>query len=180
MRYVTIDETWINHYTPESNRQSAEWTAKGENRPKRSKSQISAGKVLASVFWDEHGILFIDYLEKGRIVNNEYYMALLLRLKEEIAKKRPQMKKKKVLFHQDNAPFHKSIAAMAKLHKLYFELLPHPPYASNLAASNYYLFADLKRMLQGKRIGFNEEVIAQLKRILRPKINRSTKKESKC
>ena len=28
---------------------------------------MSAGKVLASVFWDAHGILFIDYLEKCRI-----------------------------------------------------------------------------------------------------------------
>ncbi|EFN81553.1 hypothetical protein EAI_02016, partial [Harpegnathos saltator] len=34
MRYVTIDETWIHHYTPESNRQSVEWTATGETRPK--------------------------------------------------------------------------------------------------------------------------------------------------
>ena len=33
----------------------------------------------------------------------DYYMAILVRLKEEITKKRPQMKKKKVLFHQDNA-----------------------------------------------------------------------------
>ena len=81
MRYVTMDETWIHHYTPESNRQSAEWTAKGQNRPKRSKTQISAGQVLASVFWDAHGILFIDYLEKGRTINCEYYMELLVRLK---------------------------------------------------------------------------------------------------
>ena len=46
MRYVAMDETWIYHYayTPESNRQSAEWTAKGDNRPKRPKTQISAGK----------------------------------------------------------------------------------------------------------------------------------------
>ena len=47
----------------------------------------SAGKVLAFVFWDAHGILFIDYLERGRTIKSEYYMALLVRLKEEIAKK---------------------------------------------------------------------------------------------
>ena len=86
--YVTMDETWIHHHSPESNRQSAEWTAAGEPRPKRPKSQISAGKVMASVFWDSHGILFIDYLEKGNRINSEYYIALLVRLKEEIAKKK--------------------------------------------------------------------------------------------
>ena len=58
-RYVTMDETWIHHYTPESKRSSAEWTAVGEKRPKRPKVQMCAGKVKASVFWDAHGVLFI-------------------------------------------------------------------------------------------------------------------------
>lgn len=152
-----MDETWIHHHTPESYRQSAEWTVAGEPRPKRPKSQKSASKVMASVFWDAQGILFIDYLEKGKKTNSEYYMALLVCLKEEIAKKRPHMKKKKVLFHQDNAPCHKSIVTMAKLH----ELLPHSPYSPDLTPSNYYLFADLKKMLAGKRFSSNEEVIAE-------------------
>ena len=81
---------------------------------------------LASVFWDDHGILFINHLEKGRTINSEYYIALLVRLREEIAKKRPQMKKEKVLFHQVNVVCHKSIATMVKLH---FELLSHLPYS---------------------------------------------------
>ena len=38
-------------------------------------------------FWDAQGILFIDYLGKGKIINCKYYIALLVRLKEEIAKK---------------------------------------------------------------------------------------------
>ena len=97
---------------------------------------------MDSVFLDAKGILFIDYLVKGRTINNEYYIALLVRLKE-IAKKWPQMKKK-VLFHQDNAPCHKSITTMAKLHELHFELL-----------------SNLKRMLQRKRFDSNEEVISE-------------------
>ena len=40
MRYVTMIETWIHHYTPESNRQLAEFAAKGEKRPKQPKTQI--------------------------------------------------------------------------------------------------------------------------------------------
>ena len=55
---------------------------------------MSAGKVLAFVIWDAHGILFINYLEKRRTIYGKYYIALLVRLKEEIAKKRPQIKKK--------------------------------------------------------------------------------------
>ena len=83
-----------------------------------------------------------------------------MNLKEEIAKKRSQVKKE-VLFHQDNASCHKSIATMVKLHELHFKSLPHPPYSPDLALSDYWLFADLKRMLQGKRFGSNEEVILE-------------------
>ena len=88
-------------------------------------TQTSTGKVLASVFWDVQGILFINYLANGRNINNEYYIALLVHLKEEIAKKQPQMKKKNVLFHQDNALCHKSITMMM-----------HPLYSPDLAPSN--------------------------------------------
>ena len=94
-KYVTMDETWIHHFTLESNRQSAEWTAAGESNPKRPKMQTSTGSVLASVFWDAQDILFIDYLEKGRTINSEYYITLLVHMQEKIAKKQPQMKKKK-------------------------------------------------------------------------------------
>lgn len=94
-RFITMDETWIHYYTPESNRQSAEWLQACESRPKRPKTQQSAGKVMASVFWDARGIIFIDYLEKGKTITAKYYVELLDRLDEEIKKKRPHLNKKK-------------------------------------------------------------------------------------
>ena len=72
LHVINQDETWIHHITPESKRSSSEWTAAREPRPKRPKSQQSAGKIMASVFWDAHGIIFTDYLEKG---NSDYYTA---------------------------------------------------------------------------------------------------------
>ena len=88
----------IKYGSTTSNLQSAEWTAAGESHPKQPKMQASAGQVLGSVLWDAQSILFIDYLEKRRTINSKYYIALLVRLKEEIAKKQPQMKKKKCSF----------------------------------------------------------------------------------
>ena len=132
-----------------------EWTAAGESHPKQPKTLTTAGKILASIFWDAQDILFIYYLEKGSTINNEYYIALLVCSNEEITKKRPQMKKKKVLFHQDNAPCHKSIATMGKLHELHFELLPHPPYSPGLAPSRP------QKNAPGKRFSLNEEVILE-------------------
>ena len=71
-----MNETWIHHFTPESNRHSAEWTVPGESRPKQPKTQTSTGKILDSVFGDAQGILFIDFLEKGRTINSEYYISV--------------------------------------------------------------------------------------------------------
>jgi len=44
--------------------------------------QKSAGKFLASIFWDQDGILLNDYLPKGQIINSEYYSSLLVQLKD--------------------------------------------------------------------------------------------------
>ena len=75
------------------------------------------------MFWYAQGILFIDYLEKGKTINNKYYIGLLVRLKEEIDKTKRQMKKKKkcsftITMHH--------VTMMVKLYELHFELLPHP------------------------------------------------------
>jgi len=50
---------------------------------------------MASVFWDAEGILFIDYLEKGKSITGEYYYNLLTRLDKKIREKRPGLQKKK-------------------------------------------------------------------------------------
>ena len=68
-----MDETWIHHYTPESKQQSKQWTEAGRSAPKKTRSVPSAGNVMASVFWDAEGILFIDYLEKSKTITGKYY-----------------------------------------------------------------------------------------------------------
>jgi len=44
--------------------------------------QKSAAEVLSSIFWDQDGILLIDYLPKGQTINAEYYSSLLVQLKD--------------------------------------------------------------------------------------------------
>ena len=63
------------------------WTTAGKSRPNRPKTQTPAGKVWAFVVGDAQGIFFINYLEKVRTFNSEYYIALLVRLEKEINKK---------------------------------------------------------------------------------------------
>ena len=63
-RFVTVDETGIHHYTPEMKEQTRQWTSPDERAPKKMETVSSAGKVMATVFWDSQGIIFTDYFKK--------------------------------------------------------------------------------------------------------------------
>ena len=97
-RFITMDETWICHHDPKLKQERLQWTEAGCSAPKQVKSQRSAKKVMASVFWDAKGILLIDYLQKGKAINSEYYCRLLDQLDEKIRVKRLGLKKKKSFF----------------------------------------------------------------------------------
>jgi len=48
-RLVTMDETWLYHYDPETKQQSMEWRHSDSPRPKKFRVQKSTGKVLALI-----------------------------------------------------------------------------------------------------------------------------------
>ena len=81
-RLVTMDETWLYHYDPETKQQPMEWRHSGSPRPQKFRMQNSAGKFLGSVFWYQEDIIFIDYLPKGPTINAEYCSFLLVQLKD--------------------------------------------------------------------------------------------------
>jgi len=87
-RLVTIDENWLYHYDSETKQQSVDWRHSGSPRPKKFRVRKSAGKVLASIFWDQDSIILIDYLPKGQTTNAEYYSSLLVQFKDILKEKR--------------------------------------------------------------------------------------------
>jgi len=143
-RLLTMNETWLYHYDPETKQQSVEWRHIGSPRPKKFRVQKSAGKVLTSIFWDQDGIVLIDNLPKGQTINTEYYSSLPVQLKDILKGKRREKITKGVLFLHDNAPAHRALATQKKLAYLGFHCLDHPPYSPDLAPSDYYLFPGLK------------------------------------
>jgi [histone H3]-lysine36 N-dimethyltransferase SETMAR len=152
-RYIT----WLLHYTSESNRQSVEWTERYEPNPKREKTQRSAGKFIASVFWYARGIIHRGIIHRLPRKEPDHqqrvlHSVILECLNDETKKKRPHLKNTKVQFHQYNAPCHKSIKTTAKLHELGYELLPYPPYSPDFASSDFFLFANHQKNACWKEI----------------------------
>jgi len=122
--------------------------------------QKSIGKLLASIFWDQASILLIDYLPKGQIINAEYYLSLLVQLKDILKEKHCRKVTKGVLFLHDKAPAHWALATLKKLAYLAFQCLDHLPYSLDLAPLDYRLFPGLKKQLKGGHILSDAEVIA--------------------
>jgi len=157
---VIMAETWLYHYDPETKQQSVEWRYSGSSHSKKFRVQKSTGKVLASIFWDQNGILLIDYLPKGQTINVEYYSSLLVQLKDILKEKRRGKVTKGVLFLHDIALAHQAVATQKKLAYLGFQCLDHPLYFLDLAPSDYHLFPGLKRQLKGRHFSSDMEVTA--------------------
>lgn len=157
-RIVTGDETWVHHWDPETKQESMQWKHRGSPPPRKFRTQASAGKVMATVFWDSEGILLVDYMPHKTTITGETYAVLLEKLKDAIKEKRRGKVTRGVLLLHDNAPVHKSRIAMAAVRNCGFEELNHPPYSPDLAPSDYYLFRHLKKHLRGRRFADDDEL----------------------
>jgi len=153
-----MEETWLYHYDLEKKQQSKERWHSSSLPPKKFQVQKSTAKVLTSIFWDQDGILLIDYLPKGQTMNAEYYSSLLVQLKDILKEKCQGKVSKGVLFLYDNAPAHR--ATQKKLAYLGFQCLDHPPYSPDQAPSDYHLFPGPRKQLKVRHFSSDTEVIA--------------------
>ena len=87
LRLVTADEIWVHYYEPENKAQSRQWVGPGSLRPKKFKTQPSAGKVMATVFWDAKCVIMLDFLPKRSTITGVYYANLLDQLRTTICEK---------------------------------------------------------------------------------------------
>jgi len=103
-RLVTMDETWLYHYDPETKQQSMEWRHRGSpGRKKIASAKIRWKSSRLDFFWHQNSILLIDYLPNGQTINAEYYSSLLVQLMDILKEKRRGKDTKVVLFLHDNS-----------------------------------------------------------------------------
>lgn len=84
--------------------------------------------------------------------------------------KGPYLEQKKILLKQNNARDDTCVVAMAKCHKLGYELLPNPQYSSDLAPSHYFLLAT--KMAWRKKIFSYDKVIVETNAYFKGQSNR--------
>ena len=124
-----------------------------KNKKNQLKHQISFEEAK-SVFWDENGLLLIDFADSGVPINSDYYSHLV----QQVRKARRKSRVHDLYYLADNAPIHTSHQSTAILEKCGLTVLPHPPYSPDLAPSDYYLFRHLKQHLRGQRFTNKQEL----------------------
>jgi hypothetical protein len=74
---VICDVMWVHNFTEESSQSNMEWCHKVFPAPKKFKTQLSAGRIVANVFWDSEGVIHVDFLPHGATINAQCYSNLL-------------------------------------------------------------------------------------------------------
>lgn len=86
--------------------EQSKWcSSQGKPVPKKAKTVISTRKVFATLFWYFHDIIFIDNLEKRKMITGQYYASLLFQFHNELMKKWPHFTKHKILFRHDSTNY---------------------------------------------------------------------------
>ena len=65
---MTMYQTWLYHYNLETKQQSMEWWHSGSPHPKKFRVQKSAGKVLASIFWNQDATSSLFIFQRAKLL----------------------------------------------------------------------------------------------------------------
>jgi len=114
---------------------------------------------MLDLFWDERGVILKHYMPRGITVTSATYAELLKsHLFPAIKSKRRGFLSTGVLLQHDNARPLTARSPVATIQDLSFECLPHPPYSSDLAPSDFHVFGPLKEAMGSKSLRSDEDV----------------------
>jgi histone-lysine N-methyltransferase SETMAR len=126
----------------------------------------SIEKFMLTNIWNPRGLHLIKVREKGRKFNTGHYIAEILEPWFQWRSIEAAGNERKLLVPADNALPH-----TAKLSTQYFnenrmKSAPHPLYSPDLAPSDFYLFAYVKRCLAGLLFEDAEQLLAAVEGVL--------------
>jgi len=114
--------------------------------------QKSAAKVLASIFWDQDGILLIDYLPKGQTISAGA-------IEGHIEGKTPREGHQGGLVIARQCPGSPGTCNPEETGLPGLPFPDYPPYSPDLAPSDYHRVPGLKKQLKYRHFSSDTEVI---------------------
>lgn len=125
---VTGDESWFSILEPEQKQQSLQWVHKTDRRPKKALRSHQAKKTMMEVFFDDQGVIHLEFIPPKMTVTAKVYCGILARLREAIRRKCLVLWRENS-FHllHDNAPGHKAAATVTRMMETDMKVVNHPP-----------------------------------------------------
>jgi histone-lysine N-methyltransferase SETMAR len=149
---VTMDESAVSFHTPETKKQSKQWVKKGQPGPIKARVHATRTKQMVLVFFDAKGVIYTNYVPRGKTVNASYIKEALRRFLKVFKEKRPISSSQDWFLHWDNAPVHTAATVQDYLVKRGVKTIPHPPYSPDLAPADFFLFPKVKAALAGQTL----------------------------
>jgi len=87
---ITRSETWVYGYHVETKPQSSQWISITSPQPPKNTGSLVQCES-DTVFIDCEGIIHYEFLPCGQIVNKEYYLKVMKRLRGAVGRKRPDL-----------------------------------------------------------------------------------------
>ncbi|XP_033212390.1 uncharacterized protein LOC117169985 [Belonocnema kinseyi] len=120
-----------------------------EPRPKKARQSRKNIKSMLIVFFNYESVVQHEYAPTGQIINKEYYVEVLKRLRGAIRRKQSQLwKTGDWLLHHDYAQAHASNLVQQYLLKNSVALLHQPQYSADIVPCDFWLFLRLKMLLK--------------------------------
>jgi hypothetical protein len=123
---VTMDETMVSYYTPETKRMSKEWTLKGKPGPLKAKVQASRSKQMVFALFDSHGLIYLHIAPRSATINAPYVVDILGKFWRNFRLKRPEMMSQQWFFHWENVPVHTAAVVFSWFDVHGVQRLKHP------------------------------------------------------
>jgi len=88
-KVITVDESWVYGYDPETKLQSSQWQRPTSPGPKNVRQVKSNLKGMIITFFDFKAIVHEEFVPTGLTVNSGFYCEVLRRLRENLRRHRP-------------------------------------------------------------------------------------------
>lgn len=111
---------------------SKQYLPNGGKVPAKTKTSWSGRKIMGTVLWVAEGILLVAY-----------YGNVLRKLAKICSKKCCRKFNQKIFFHHNNDSAHSSHQTRGILREFWREIIRYPPYNTDLAPSDFFLFPKL-------------------------------------
>ena len=148
---ITGDESWFSILEPEQKQKSCLWLGHGERRPQKALRARQMHKTMMEVFFDDEGVVHLEFLPPWMTVTAAVYIGILSRLREAVRRKRPAIWQDNSyhLLH-DNMPAHTAVPTFAAMVETSMKVVEHPPYSPDLAPADFWFFPFLKSQIRGR------------------------------